>query len=250
MDIIPVLDVARGQVVHAVEGKRTAYRPIETPLANSTEPADLARGLRALFPFRKIYVADLDGIEGRGRNTRLVPSLSQVLPHTEIWIDAGTGSRGAARAVLAAPIATLVVGSESLENARVWHDIVAEAPLRTVLSLDFRGSEFMGPEALLDDPTLWPARVIVMTLDRVGSGGGPDVARLQQIASRAGSPCRSRSHPRSWRCRCAGRVGSARSKDYGRRPQGDRRPLNVKIRIGGAALAKRGTANFAVQALF
>ena len=187
MDIIPVLDVARGQVVHAVEGKRTAYRPIETPLANSTEPADLARGLRALFPFRKIYVADLDGIEGRGRNTRLVTSLSQVLPHTEIWIDAGTGSRGAARAVLAAPIATLVVGSESLENARVWHDIVAEAPLRTVLSLDFRGSEFMGPEALLDDPTLWPARVIVMTLDRVGSGGGPDVARLQQIASRAGS---------------------------------------------------------------
>jgi phosphoribosylformimino-5-aminoimidazole carboxamide ribotide isomerase len=187
VDIIPVLDVARGQVVHAVEGKRTAYRPIETPLANSTGPADLARGLRALFPFRKIYVADLDGIEGRGRNTRLVPSLSQVLPHTEIWIDAGTGSRGAARAVLAAPIATLVVGSESLENARVWHDIVAEAPLRTVLSLDFREYEFMGPEALLDDPTLWPARVIVMTLDRVGSGGGPDVARLQEIASRAGS---------------------------------------------------------------
>ena len=261
MDIIPVLDVARGQVVHAVEGKRTAYRPIETPLANSTEPADLARGLRALFPFRKIYVADLDGIEGRGRNTRLVPSLSQVLPHTEIWIDAGTGSRGAARAVLAAPIATLVVGSESLENARVWHDIVAEAPLRTVLSLDFRGNEFMGPEALLDDPTLWPARVIVMTLDRVGSGGGPDVARLQRnsfarrIAARLcggrhPQPCRSRSHPRSRRCRCAGRVGSACSKDYGRRPQGDRRPLNVKIRIGGAALAKRGTANFAVQALF
>ena len=261
MDIIPVLDVARGQVVHAVEGKRTAYRPIETPLANSTEPADLARGLRALFPFRKIYVADLDGIEGRGRNTRLVPSLSQVLPHTEIWIDAGTGSRGAARAVLAAPIATLVVGSESLENVRVWHDIVAEAPLRTVLSLDFRGSEFMGPEALLDDPTLWPARVIVMTLDRVGSGGGPDVARLQEIASRAGSRrvyaaggIRDRADldriRAAGRCRCAGRVGSARSKDYGRRPQGDRRPLNVKIRIGGAALAKRGTASFAVQALF
>lgn len=187
MDIIPVLDVARGQVVHAVEGKRSAYRPIETPLAKSTEPADLARGLRALFPFRKIYIADLDGIEGRGRNTRLVPALSQVLPHTEIWIDAGTGSRGAARAVLAAPIATLVVGSESLENVRVWHDIVADAPSRTVLSLDFRGNEFMGPEALLDDPSLWPQRVIVMTLDCVGSGGGPDVARLQDIASRAGS---------------------------------------------------------------
>ena len=95
MDIIPVLDVARGKVVRAVQGQRSAYRPIETPLAASAEPADVARGLRALFPFRKVYVADLDGIEGRGRNTRLVPLLSQALPHTEIWIDAGTGSRGA-----------------------------------------------------------------------------------------------------------------------------------------------------------
>jgi phosphoribosylformimino-5-aminoimidazole carboxamide ribotide isomerase len=186
VDIIPVIDVARGQVVHAVEGKRSLYRPIETPLAKSLDPADMARGFRALFPFRKVYVADLDGIEGRGRNTRLVPALSQALPHAEIWIDAGTGSRGAARAVLAAPVATLVVGSESLETTRDWHEIADEAPARTVLSLDFRGNEFMGPEALLADPSLWPPRVIVMTLDRVGSGGGPDVERLKEIAGRAG----------------------------------------------------------------
>ena len=187
MDIIPVIDVARGQVVHAVKGNRSAYRPIETPLAETAEPTELARGLRSLFAFRRLYVADLDGIEGRGRNTGLVPSLSRVLPRTEIWIDAGTGSRSAARAVLAAPVATLVVGSESLESTHVWQDIAAEAPARTVLSLDFRGEEFMGPEALLADPALWPARVIVMTLDRVGSSGGPDIARLQEIASRAGS---------------------------------------------------------------
>jgi HisA/HisF family protein len=187
LDIIPVLDVARGQVVRAVAGERSAYQPIVTPLAASTDPVDLARGLRALFPFRKIYIADLDGIEGRGRNTHLVPSLSQVLPHTEIWIDAGTGSRGAARTVLAAPVTTLVVGSESLETIRIWQDIVAEAPARTVLSLDFRGDEFMGPDALLADPALWPARVIVMTLDRIGGDGGPDIERLRDIARRAGS---------------------------------------------------------------
>jgi phosphoribosylformimino-5-aminoimidazole carboxamide ribotide isomerase len=187
VDIIPVLDVARGKVVRAVQGQRSAYRPIETPLAASAEPEDVARGLRALFPFRKVYVADLDGIEGRGRNTRLVPLLSQALPHTEIWIDAGTGSRAPARAVLAAPVATLVVGSESLETVRVWRDIAAEAPTRTVLSLDFRGGEFMGPEALLADASLWPSRVIVMTLDRIGGDGGPNLALLEDIAARAGS---------------------------------------------------------------
>jgi phosphoribosylformimino-5-aminoimidazole carboxamide ribotide isomerase len=131
-------------------------------------------------------VADLDGIEGRGRNTHLVPQLSQALPRVEIWIDAGTASRGAARVMLAAPVTTLVVGSESLETARVWHDIVAEAPSRTVLSLDFRGGEFMGPDALIADASHWPSRVIVMTLDRVGSDRGPDLRRLGDIISRAG----------------------------------------------------------------
>ncbi len=91
MDIIPVLDIARGLAVRAVKGERSAYRPIETPLSASSDPAAVAHGLRALFPFRTIYVADLDGIEGRGRNTHLVHGLSQALPQTEIWIDAGTG---------------------------------------------------------------------------------------------------------------------------------------------------------------
>ena len=43
-----------------------------------------------------------------------------------------------------------------------------------VLSLDFRGETFLGPQGLLDDAALWPHRVIVMTLARVGGGEGPD----------------------------------------------------------------------------
>lgn len=189
MDVIPVIDVAHGQVVRAVKGERSAYRPIETPFSASPDPADLARGLAKLFPFRTLYLADLDGIEGRGRNKHLVPALSHVLPGAEIWIDAGTGSRGAARAVLAAPVATLVVGSESVETTRVWSDIAAEAPGRTILSLDFRHDEFMGPESLLADSSLWPSRVIAMTLDRVGADAGPDIAKLKEIVSRAAGRC-------------------------------------------------------------
>ncbi len=185
MDVIPVIDVAHGQVVRAVKGERSAYLPIETPLSSSSKPAELVRGLAKLFPFRTLYVADLDGIEGRGRDTHLVPALSHVLPRAEIWLDAGTGSRGAARAVLAAPVATLIVGTESIETARVWHDIAAEAPARTVLSLDFKHGEFMGPESILTDSSLWPSRVIVMTLDRVGANAGPDIERLKDIISRA-----------------------------------------------------------------
>jgi phosphoribosylformimino-5-aminoimidazole carboxamide ribotide isomerase len=56
-----------------------------------------------------------------------------------------------------------------------------------VLSLDFRGDEFLGPRELLDDAGLWPDRVIVMTLARVGTGGGPDLARVNEIIGRAGA---------------------------------------------------------------
>ncbi len=186
MEVIPVLDVARGQVVRAVKGDRASYQPLLTPLVASHDPVIVAKALKSLHPFAKIYVADLDGIEGRGRNVHLVPSLSGVFPNAEIWIDAGTGSRGAARALLAAPVTTLVIGSESLESILVLKEIVNEAPGRTVLSLDFRGDEFMGPDALLADVSHWPNRVIVMMLARIGSDEGPDVARIRDIVKRAG----------------------------------------------------------------
>jgi HisA/HisF family protein len=185
VDVIPVIDVAHGKVVRALKGERAKYQSIETPLAPTSDPVAVARGLSQLFPFQKLYLADLDGIEGRGRNTHIVPLLSQVVPRAEIWIDAGTGSRGAARAVLAAPVATLVVGTESIETVRCWHEIEVEAPQRTVLSLDFRHGEFMGPDAMLSDASLWPSRVIVMTLDRVGANDGPDIKRLEDVVSRA-----------------------------------------------------------------
>ena len=52
---------------------------------------------------------------------------------------------------------------------------------RWVLSLDFRGDDFLGPRDILDRDDLWPERIIVMTLARVGAASGPDVARVAEI---------------------------------------------------------------------
>jgi uncharacterized protein related to proFAR isomerase len=76
-----------------------------------------------------------------------------------------------------------VLGSESLE------DVEALAALRRseriLLSLDFRGEERQGPARIFDDETLWPHRVIAMTLGRVGSHAGPDLDRLGAILALA-----------------------------------------------------------------
>ena len=78
-----------------------------------------------------------------------------------------------------------MLGSESQANLDLLRE-VRDDP-RTVLSLDFRGDAFQGPPGILADPALWPGRVIVMTLARVGAGQGPDLARLAQIVARAGA---------------------------------------------------------------
>jgi|JRHI01.1.fsa_nt_gi HisA/HisF family protein len=182
MDVIPVIDVRHGVAVHARQGRRDQYKPLETPLAQSSDPVAVARGLLSFFPFRAIYVADLDGIEGRGRDEGLAARLTAAAPGVEFWIDDGDSADAAAAS---AGVLLPVIGSESLAGDDL-EKLRKEPGGRFALSLDFRGDSFVGPHALLDDAALWPERVIVMTLARVGAAEGPDLQRLSEIIARAG----------------------------------------------------------------
>ena len=179
MLIIPVIDVRHGLAVRAVRGDRSNYRPIVTPLSASADPVDVVRGYMRLFPFKALYIADLDGIEGRGENSSLPRYLREAAGIEEIWVDNGAASHSDA----VSPYVRQVLGSESLANG-----IPAEARSSRdwILSLDFRGDEFQGPRQILDDAAAWPDRLIVMTLARVGANEGPDYARLKSIIARAG----------------------------------------------------------------
>ncbi len=183
MDIIPVLDLKAGQAVHARMGRRDQYRPIETPLCRGSEPADVVDGLLRLAAFPRLYVADLDAIERRGNHAAPLRALAAARPALELWVDCGVTGAAAARSWLDASPGTLVLGSESLDGTAALRDLCREP--RVVLSLDFRGDAFAGPDGLLDDVAAWPARVVVMTLARVGAAQGPDLARVAAIAARA-----------------------------------------------------------------
>lgn len=232
MQVIPVIDVRAGAAVAASRGDRALYRPLETPLAASADPVAVALGLRSLYPFSTLYVADLDGIEGRGADHAMQQRLAEAWPGTELWIDDGsTGlppSLGADAPAsphrrdakeVAAPsplpdgersrasragegagtgpliksqrldpmIKSHVLGSESLASLKDYHRARERAGPTAPLSLDFRGDTFIGPAGLLDDAALWPGRIIVMTLARVGSNEGPDLRRLASIIARAGA---------------------------------------------------------------
>jgi phosphoribosylformimino-5-aminoimidazole carboxamide ribotide isomerase len=183
MEIIPVIDLRDGTVVHACMGRRDQYRPIQTPLAASSDPIDVTRGLLSLHPFKTLYVADLDAIEGRGDSRPVLTRLKCAFPQLTLWVDNGIGDREGAESWLDAGLGRLVIGSETQADAGLIRFFAGDK--RVALSLDFMQDSFRGPSALLADTASWPGQVIVMTLARVGSRAGPDLERLSAIRDAA-----------------------------------------------------------------
>jgi phosphoribosylformimino-5-aminoimidazole carboxamide ribotide isomerase len=179
MDIIPVLDLRGGIVVRAHRGQRDQYRPLESPLSPTSDPVDVMRGLYSVYPFRTFYVADLDAIMSTGNNEAVLRRLKAEFPAAALWVDSGISDLSSARVWLDAGLGHLVIGSESQHDMALMRCLSGHD--RVVLSLDFRDQGFLGPPALLDDAALWPRRLIVMTLTRIGSGAGPDLDRLSAI---------------------------------------------------------------------
>lgn len=183
MKIIPVIDLMGGRVVHAREGRRERYRPLETKLCTGSDPQIVAAALLDLYPFGTLYVADLDAIQGRGDHLQTLGRIRRHFPHLDLWVDSGIGDKNALARWIRADIGRPVIGSESLKDADFleWAHEQGEDVL-PVLSLDFVGKAFKGPASLLAAPArYWPRRVLAMNLRRVGSGAGPDLGLIAKL---------------------------------------------------------------------
>lgn len=183
MLLVPVIDLMHGQVVRAVRGERSAYRPIVSRLAAGSDPLTLARALLERCGAQTLYVADLDALLGSAPQTTVLRALLADQPGLELWLDAGFATPAQAQRLrdeLGADGARVVpvFGSESLRSA-------GGLPADAILSLDRRGSERLDPAGCWDAPQHWPRRVIVMTLERVGADSGPDLDTLAAVQRRA-----------------------------------------------------------------
>jgi phosphoribosylformimino-5-aminoimidazole carboxamide ribotide isomerase len=173
-----------GQVVHARRGDRANYRPLESALVRSSDPLEVVGALLTLAPFPAIYAADLDAILQRGDHREMLLRLVQKFPTLTLWLDAGFARASQLRPWLSIERMVPVIGSESLASIGDLAELVAAAP-EGILSLDSRDERPLGPAELFGQPQLWPDRVVVMTLDRVGAGHGPALARLRETLGQA-----------------------------------------------------------------
>ncbi|SDR54074.1 HisA/HisF-related TIM barrel protein [Paraburkholderia tuberum] len=201
MQVIPVLDLLDGQVVRAVRGERSAYRPIQSRLVATSDPLATARALLEASGARTLYIADLGAILQRGAHASTLAALRAALPGIELWLDAGFADYASMRALFeriddaidqhdspaaGSHLATLVpvFGSETLRDIHALH-AAQRAGLAPILSLDQRAGELLAAAALDRSSAWWPPRVIAMTLDQVGSYAGPDLATFERVRAQA-----------------------------------------------------------------
>lgn len=184
-ETIPVIDLMGGQVVRAQRGQRDQYQPLVSGLCASAEPLEVVRGLLAFYPFRTLYIADIDAIRRHGNHLRTIAMLRDAYPQLDIWVDAGFGNIASCASWKPLDI-FYVIGSESqTTSADVRSLLEYPGQDRSILSLDSLRNQFRGPLSLLENTALWPSRVIAMNLDRVGSHAGPDIDLLLQLQQRS-----------------------------------------------------------------
>lgn len=191
MELIPVLDLLRGQAVHARGGQRKTYRPVESALLPGRvgDAVALARAYHTMMGAWRCYVADLDAIEGWTPQARLIRSLAD--PERGfgdgLLVDGGIASVRAAETVLEAGATTIVVGFETLKGFRDLKAIVrAVGGARVVFSLDLlegkpvqrrthriSTQDAVGLELSARAAEAGVSALLVLDLAMVGSEAGP-----------------------------------------------------------------------------
>lgn len=191
MRIVPVLDLKGGVVVHARRGERDAYAPLRSPLVDGSEPVAVARALCAVCRTSTLYVADLDALAGEPADVATLSALAAV---ADPWVDAGATTRERAAELAAAGVARNVVGTESLTGDEADEDEAANrtTTLRRVLSIDLREGKLISPRRELAGreavaaaslaTALGVRELLVIDLALVGSGAGPPLHAVEQLA--------------------------------------------------------------------
>jgi phosphoribosylformimino-5-aminoimidazole carboxamide ribotide isomerase len=180
MQIIPVIDLLNGLVVHAKQGARQHYQPINSLLINSSKPLDIVAALLDYYPFQQLYIADLNAIKKLGStNYSIIESIAHYFPNLKLWIDAGISNQ-TDLAIWSNVHSNLIFGSENFSRIGNFLALNKQLNSEFVLSLDFMPDGYQGPIELLQSSTYWPDDVIVMSLANVGTNQGVNTALINK----------------------------------------------------------------------
>lgn len=181
--VLPVIDVLRGEAVHAIRGDRARYQPLRSILHPGQDPLELARACQDALGISSLYLADLDAITRGEPNRALHRAIVDL--NLDLWIDAGLRDESDLAPLLDLQGASIIAGLESLRGPSALAAMLDRAgPERLVVSLDLWNGQ-----PIKASPDAWPEadaaaiarqiidlgvrRVLLLDLTRVGAGEGP-----------------------------------------------------------------------------
>lgn len=183
--IIPVIDLMGGQVVRAVGGRRSEYRPLRSVLTDSTEPGEVARVMVDVAKPTWVYVADLDAIMHRRPDLRSVQAIAAAAG-VPVLCDGGFRTAQEAAAYRGCGVGYVV----ATETGRL-STLTEIGPEWCALSIDLFDGELIGDRAAWGMTAadsvvglvgrayaLGVRRVIFLDLARVGTGSGTGTEHL------------------------------------------------------------------------
>ena len=192
MKVIPVLDVLKGVVVHAVRGEREKYRPIRSVLCPSADPIEVASAFKALG-FDELYMADLDAILGEEPDLSLYQRLKDEIG-LHLTVDAGVNTIELARRI-AASASNVIIGTETLNDLNIVREAIRQfGKDRVTVSVDLKEGRILSRSE--DVRSLSPVevvevlaemgvtRVIVLDLVRVGTERGVNLRTVRDVLER------------------------------------------------------------------
>ena len=176
-----------GCAVRAIRGERARYRPVRSGLCQGCDPVVVAMAMLRHCGGRLLYVADLDALTGGPPQSDIIAELLAADLSLSIWLDAGFGKLDRWHSVReaigpAAQRVTPIFASEALAGPAEAREALAWTP--AILSLDRRRQALPDRADCWANADIWPATVIAMSLDRVGSCDGPDLDLVEDLHRR------------------------------------------------------------------
>ena len=134
--IIPVIDILNSSAVHAIKGERVNYKPLQSPLFQSSDPVDIIRTMSKKFNFYEFYIADLDSIIKGIPNFKLINKILD-LSKIELIIDPGIVDLKGVNQFKDIQIKRLIIGLETIKSYKVLsQSLEIINPEKVIVSVD------------------------------------------------------------------------------------------------------------------
>lgn len=181
---IPVIDLKQHQAVSGKSGMRDTYQPLRTVFAPSSNPVEIAQGLK-LNGADEMYIADLDLIESQGHNIHEIKMVNSIIP---VMLDPGLKDAESFPFFLDYAF-KVIVPTETLKSIEELELIFEKYPKeRIVVSVDVKNDELLAKHLDLSLSEfkevlkkLDPNEIILLDITGVGTEKGYNKKLLDEF---------------------------------------------------------------------